>query len=371
MSEIENNEKTSFKSAITAFLKALKSNKILGYIYVSTILLIISYISFIFVFGPADDIPEPLTIPDIQDIAFILLIGFSFYLFFLFILTFIPKAYNSLQTNNTILKMIGIHILFIIASIFIPISIFIMIYIISFFAWYIFSSLFLVMFAQDISLRTLGKIILKNRKLALIIYIIIWFISFSAFGALFFFFNFQTLNFNQQMILLVFPFFHVLLPIIGLLIKPKSNKRAPISLYGLLMFLIVLYQWTRYFFWTPSSVNYSFLDAIIDISLVSYSFFSLFKNANKIRAKISPKIQIDSILLLFIWTRISSMILLLSVGEFTLFGNSATEGSYLISIFLTILTGLVLGILWIRRGIKKEDLKTDLSLPEIAGDHIR
>jgi len=353
------------------FFKELKKNKVLGYIYITTVLLIVFYTIFLVIFGPSEDLPIPFEIPTIQDFIFIILISYSFYLLFLFFASLIPKLYNFIWKNKTIYKLVGLHLVFIIISLFIPIPLFIGVYLIAYFIWYTISSVIFVLFAQDISLKISGEIILKGDKKSLLLYIIFWIISIIGFGGFFIFINLETLTFNQQMIFLVFPLFQIILPIIGLIWKSKSGNRAPASLFGLLIFLITLYHWFRYFTWTPTSSGYSIVDAIIDIALVSYTFFSLFKNAIKIKKRLPDIFKIDSLMLLFIWTRISSMIILLSVGEYQLFGYSATEGSYLASMFLTIIVGFILGILWIRKGIKKEDLEFEISLPEIAGDSIR
>jgi hypothetical protein len=211
----------------------------------------------------------------------------------------------------------------------------------------------------------------KNGKKSLFLYLLFWLISIIAFGGFFLIINAKTLDFFQQMIFLVFPLFQILLPIIGLIWKSKSRNKPPVSLFGFLNFLITLYQWFKYYAWTPTSFKYSYIDAIIDLALISYTFFSLFKNAVKIKKRLPEVFKLESLILLFVWTRISSMILLLTVGDYQLFGFSAIEGSYLISIFLTIIIGFILGALWIRQGIKREDLDFEISLKEIVDDNIQ
>jgi hypothetical protein len=170
--------------------------------------------------------------------------------------------------------------------------------------------------------------------------------------------------------LMIFPLFIIILPILGFFIKPKSANKAPITAYSFLVFIIIIINWVRYLNWDQSTITYSFSDAIVDIILVTYTFFTLFKNANKISLKLKNRIYYDQLLLLLIWTRISSMILLLTVSDYELFGFSAAEGIYLASMFLIIVVGFVLGILWIRKGLTEVDIQSTLSLPEIAGDQI-
>ncbi|MBD3213085.1 MAG: hypothetical protein GF311_10805 [Candidatus Lokiarchaeota archaeon] len=357
-------------TTIKTFLKQLKKNEILGYLYFITNLLILFYCFIIIAFGPSENLPVPFEIPTIQDITFIILISYSFYLLFLFCATLIPKLFNSIMENNTIFKLIGLHIASLIISLFIPVSLFIGVYLFAYFIWYTISSIIFILFVQDISLKVLGKMILKDGKKSLLLYLLFWITSIIGFGGFFFFVSIESLDFTQQMIFLVFPLFQIFLPIIGLIFKPNSGNRAPVSFYGFLIFLITLYHWFRYYTWTPTTSGYSFIDALIDLSLISYTFFSLVKNAIKIKKRLPNIIKIESLMLLFIWTRISSMILLLSVGDYQLFGYSAIEGSYLTSILLIIIVGLVLGIIWIRQGISKDDLDFDISLPEIADNSI-
>ena len=114
----------------------------------------------------------------------------------------------------------------------------------------------------------------------------------------------------------------------------------------------VFYSWFRYLNWTDQAEILTISDAILDIVMITYIYFSLFKNANKITERLNNKISHEQLLLLFIWSRISSMILLLTVSDYELLGITASEGTYLITMFLLIVVGFVIGILWIRK--KKE-----------------
>ncbi len=354
-------KKYSFKRALKDFFSTLMKNQLLFYTYTVTILLIFFYLIVIMIFGHSEGFPVPFEIPNIQGVVFILLIGFSFYLLFLFVISLNSKTYQFIQNKNSIQKLFGLHIVFIFISVFIPIAIFIGVYLIAFFIWYIISSALLVLFAQDISLRISRRSIIKNGNKSMIFYVIFWIISILIFGAFFIFIDIKSLEFNQQMIFLVFPLFQLLLPVLGLIIKSKSGNRAPVTLFGALIFIFVLYHWLRYFLWDPNLGKYTIFDGIVDIVLISYTFFALFKNARKISSTF--KIHIEPLLFLFIWTRISSMILLLAVGDYGLFGYTASEGSYLLSMFLTIIVGTILGLFWIRRGIKEKDLDSEITLP--------
>lgn len=335
-----------------------------------TIVLILFYAIILILFGPAESLPTPGDIPTIQGITFLLLITFSFFLLFLFVISWKESLLSKIKKGKTEVKLIGLHLVFFFVSLLIPIIIFVGLYIVAYFLWYLISALFLVLFSKDLSIKVAGSVSTKKGYKGLIFYLLSWLIFVVLFGLFYQAINWEILNISQQMILMVFPVFSVILPILGLILKPKTGYRSPITLYGLLIFGLILYNWTRYISWTQSSSNFTIFDAFIDIILITYVFFTLFKNANKVSEIVKNKIDITQILFLFIWTRISSMILLYTVSEYKIFGISALEGTYLSTMFLTIVVGFIIGITWIKKGISNEDINSKISLPEFSGDLI-
>ncbi len=371
ISESSSNSKDlSFIDSFKLFFRELRKNSFLGYLWLISNALIIFYTIVIVLIGQATSLPTPGRIPDIHGIAFLLLITFSFFLIFLFLSSWFRSFFKDLKEKKTIIKLISIHLIWLIVSLFIPIFIFIGLYIVAYFLWYLISSIFLILFFRDLSVKLIGKYSIESKRTSLIFYLIFWFIGFISFGILFISFQWNTLNLYLQMPLMIFPLFIIILPILGLMIKPKSGNKAPITTYSFLVFIITIINWVRYLNWDQSTITYSYSDAIIDIILVTYTFFTLFKNANKISLKLKNRMYYDQLLLLLIWTRISSMILLLTVSDYELFGFSAAEGTYLASMFLVIVVGFVLGIIWIRKGLTKTEIQSSLSLPEIAGEQI-
>jgi len=342
----------------------------LRYNWFITIVLILFYAIVLILFGPAESLPTPGDIPTIQGITFLLLITFSFFLLFLFVISWKESLLSKIKKGKTDIKLIFLHFIFFFGSLFIPIIIFVGLYIVAYFLWYLVSALFLVLFSKDISIKvSIGVSKMKGFK-GSFLYLFFWLIFIVLFGLFYQVINWEILNVSQQMILMVFPVYAVILPILGLILKPKSGYRAPITLYGLLIFALIFYNWIRYLNWTQSSSNFTIFDAVIDIILITYVFFTLFKNANKVSKIVKNKINITQILFLFIWTRISSMIILYTVSEYEIFGISASEGIYLSTMFLTIVVGFVIGITWIKKGISNEDINSKISLPESSGDLI-
>ncbi len=352
------------------FFAELKKNPILRYNWFVTIVLILFYAIILILFGPAESLPTPGDIPTIQGITFLLLITFSFFLLFLFVISWKESLFSKLEKDKTDVKLIGLNLIFFFGSLLIPIIIFVGLYIVAYFLWYLISALFLVLFSKDLSIKVAGSVSTKKGFKGLILYLLSWLIFIVLFGLFYQAINWEVLNISQQMILMVFPVFSVILPILGLILKPKTGYRAPITLYGLLIFALILYNWVRYLNWTQTSSNFTIFDAVIDIILITYVFFTLFKNANKVSEIVKNKIDITQILFLFIWTRISSMILLYTVSEYEIFGISASEGTYLSTMFLTIVVGFIIGIIWIKKGISRKDLNSKISLPETTGDFI-
>lgn len=101
------------------------------------------------------------------------------------------------------------------------------------------------------------------------------------------------MDLSLQMPLMIFPLFIIILPVLGLIIKPKSDNKAPVTVYSLFVFAITLINWVRFLTWEQSKITYSSSDLVIDIILITYTFFTLFKNANKISLTLKNKIQFD------------------------------------------------------------------------------
>jgi hypothetical protein len=335
------------------FIKELKKNRILSYSWVVTNILIIFYMIIYISIGPAMNLPVPGELLDLHGFSFLLLITYSFFLLFLLVITWVKSFYAKILDNHTILKLVGLNILFFVLALFIPIIIFIGLYIVAYFMWYVINAIVFTLFLKDISSKVSEKLI-KNEKVYLISQIIFWVISFGLFGFLFMSIPWMSLNIFQQMPLLIFPLFIIILPLINFILKSKTGLRPPITLFAILISAYTFYTWFRYLNWTNQTDLLTISDAILDIVMITYIYFSLFKNANKLAEKLNNKISYEQLLLLFIWARISSMILLLTVSDYELLGISASEGTYLISMFLLIVVGFVIGFYWIRKGFNKE-----------------
>ena len=338
----------------TAFIDELKKNQILGYSWLVTNILIIFYMVIYTTIGPATDLPVPGEWLDLHGLSFLLLITYSFFLLFLFILSWFRGYYAKIKEGNTLLKLGALNIIFFILALFIPIIIFIGLYIVAFFLWYAINAVVFSLFLKDLSTK-LSENLMNNKRVFLVLYLVIWIISFGLFGYLFMTIPWMSLSLFQQMPLLVFPLFILVLPLLDLFYRSKSTTQRPISLFSLLVMGYVFYSWFRYLNWTDQAEILTISDTILDIVMITYIYFSLFKNANKIAERLNNKISHEQLLLLFIWSRISSMILLLTVNDYDLLGITASEGTYLITMFLLIVVGFIIGILWIRKGkrIKK------------------
>ena len=336
------------------FIGELKKNGILSYSWLVTNILIIFYMIIYISIGPAMNLPVPGEGLDLHGFSFLLLITYSFFLLFLFVISWVKSLYAKIRNDHVILKLGGLNILFFILSLFIPIVIFIGLYVVAFFLWYVINAVVFTLFLKDITIKASEKVI-KNKKLYLIFYLIFWLISFGLFGYLFISIPWMSLNIFQQMPLLIFPLFIIILPLLNLFLKTKTGVRPPITLFAILILAYTFYTWFRYLNWTNQTELLTITDAILDIIMVTYIYFSLFKNANKLAGRLNNKVSYEQLLLLFIWARISSMILLLTVSNYELLGISASEGTYLITMFLLIVVGSIIGFLWIRKGFKKEN----------------
>ncbi len=346
------------------FFKELVKSPFLGYTWAATNVLIIFYMCIVIFLGPAENLPIFGQFPDIHGMTFLLLITFSFFLLFLFIISWFKKIESKIKREKAYLKLIGLNVIFFLGALFIPVGIFIGVYIIAFFCWYSLSALFFIIFSRGISFKSMEPFNKKNKSLPILLYLIIWFIMFSLFGASFIYIPWMSLDIFKQMPLLIFPLFIIILPLLGLLLKPKSGIRVPITLFSLIISAYTFYNWIRYLSWTENSKLFTISDAVIDIMLITYAFFALSKNSKKISVLMKNKVSADQLLLLFIWSRISSMILLLTVSDYELFGISALEGSYLAQMFLIMVIGFIIGIFWIRKGLVADDSKTEI-LPSI------
>ncbi len=360
-----NDEKLENKNfSLKIFFKELLNNPFLGYTWIVTNLLIIFYIVNLILLGPAESLPIFGQVLDIHGITFLLLITFSFFLLFLFIILWFENIQSKIKKGNIYLKLLILNVIFFVGALFIPIGIFIGVYVVAFFCWYSLSALFFILFLRGITLKSMKKISLKNGFLPILLYLIIWFLSFGLFGFAFISIPWMSFDLFKQMPLLVFPLFIIILPLLGLSLKPKSGTRVPITLFSLLIFVYTFYNWIRYLTWTENSKVFTISDAVIDIILITYAFFAMSKNAKKFSGLMKNKISADQFLLLFIWSRISSMILLLTVSDYELFGISASEGSYLATMFLIMVVGFLVGIYWIRKGLTSKDFNSDI-LPAI------
>lgn len=358
--------------ALKLFVENIKNNIVLRYLWVISSALIVFYAIINLIVGPATSFPEPWQILDLQGIMFLLLISFTFFLLVVLVFSLKREAFDSFLEKNSLIKLLLIHTICFVIALLLPMGIFIGVYIVAYFVWYFFSAVFLILFSQDLSVRLSGKYMIQDKKKGIMLFYVFWIVAIMVFGAFFMFLDVLNRPLNEQMILLAFPLFMVIVPIISFVKKPKSGNKPPITLFGLLAFLTILYPWLRYVVYSGGTANYSLFDAIIDIFLIFYIFIAITKNAQRISERLPKQIQVEQILYFFIWCRISSLILLLSTNDsYQIAGYTAAEGAYLATMFIAFIVGTVIGIIWALRGIKEEDLKVSITLPELTGELIK
>ncbi|TFF69387.1 MAG: hypothetical protein EU516_00300 [Promethearchaeota archaeon] len=341
---------TKFKN----FFQTLWKNKILGYSWIVTNLLIIFYMIVYLILGPSENLPLPGEPLDLAGFSFLLLISYSFFLLFLFIISWSETIYKKIFKKNVYIKLLGLNLVFFLIAFIVPTIIFFGLYVVAYFLWYIINAIIFIFLLKDVS-SFLTLRLVKNKKTHFLFYFLFWIIGIAVFGYTFITVPWMDFDLYQQMPLLIFPTLIIILPILGLILKPRNDNRAPITLFSLLIAAYVFYIWYRYLNWDNQIEIITISDALIDIVMITYIFYSLFKNANKISQRLKEKVSFEQILLLFIWARISSLIIQLTVSEYTFLGVSASEGSYLISMFLLIIFGLITGTIWIRQGISQKE----------------
>ncbi len=377
--------------ALAKVKEDLNQNPLIRYLWITTVILF-GFFYYVQIFhGLADSWPTPGEIPDIHGITFLLLISYSIFIGSLLIFSFFEKPFEKFTSKGATFKLAGFHILMLLVSLVLPIGLFIMIYILAYFLWFAFSSYFSVAFSQEMALKICRpKIITEEQeeseettendgeeekeaeiKLSPLYFFIFWLIGVGFFGFLYESGYIAMLEGEEAMIFLAFPLFFVLLPVIWLIRKPESGVRPPITAFGTILMLYIGITWAQYITRSEPEPILTGIEGILDIVLISFSFYTLIKNSATIEERTNGKLKHYQVMLPLIWSRFSSFIILLAVDEYTLFGYDAHEGTYLAGMFLMFVIGTVVGLAWLKRGVKLKDLERAITLPDIAGDTLR
>ncbi|MGQ4913925.1 MAG: hypothetical protein ACP6IU_04140 [Candidatus Asgardarchaeia archaeon] len=327
-------------------LKILLNNRGLRYPTLATLLFIVFYYAVLVTFQLPPEIPQYLGTLDIYVIAFLLVITFSIYLLLLTVLMIIPVTRNALLSGRaTDIKLLILNIISFVFAVFIPPFIFLIIYLIPFVVWTAFAALFMAMFFWDISERLSDFASEKGRTFSLITFLLFFIVGFIAFGAFYTSFDFSTIPFESTMILLVFPLFIILLPIISILVMLKGGALKQTPFYALLIFALEGYYFMRINGLINLNSTTNVIDAgdtIIQIFLVIYGLGSVAFNGEKLSKLL--KLNLEVILVPLLWFKVSSMIVLLAVSDVQIMGYSAIIGNYLAFMFGLLIIGTVYGI---------------------------
>jgi hypothetical protein len=330
-------------------IKEIRKEAALGYIWIMSIAIITFYAIVSVLFGPVGEVIESIQVPDPRGIVYLLLVSYSFFLIIIFILTLKQSFYERFKEKKIILKLILIHVITIVTFPFLPSDIFFVLYYVAYVIWVIVSPIFLIHFSQRLSIKMSGN---PPEKKYYYIWWVLFFITISATVVIV---DLESLSPNQQVIFLAFPLLLIIVPVFGLIKKPKTDSKAPLTLFSFITFLIILYMWFRFVFSSVLDTGYNIIDMVFDIFLINYVFYSLVKNAQTLSERLPKSVYMDQILFLLIWSRISSLIMLMVAGdELSMEGMTVTQASYFFTLILLLILGTIIGIRWAIKGLKEE-----------------
>ena len=348
------------------FISMLKRDPVLGYVYVATLVVIFAFSMVQALLGPANAWPEPWQVPDVHGVTFLLLVSLSIFLLMVACMGWMHRGREWIQRGRGTRKMLVLHLVSLGASLLLPVFLFIGAYFVAYLAWHGINAIFLVMLARGLSSKVGLKLGAKHKGRGMASYLFFWLVLFMMIGAAYTFIDWQALDVTRQMPLLSIPLFGIVVPVVGLVLKPRSGTRGPLALFSMVIFAMVMYTWLRYMTWDPAAGGRAFSvpDAILDLVLVTYTFFVIAKNSEKISHATRGRVMPRQLLLFILWCRVSSMILLLAVADYQVLGLNATEGSFLLGMFLAFVFGTIHAISWARKGLDEEDV--DATLPDLA-----
>ena len=344
---------------------SLSSNSIVfRYLWITTVGLICFFDFVLLQYGQASSFPTPWTLLDVHGVAFVLLISQSQLFLFLFILHLRPQFGNNFFASTPLMKLLGLHLFTLVCSLFLPLGAFISLYVVAYFVWNLASGLLSVFFSQDLTAKL---IINKNHQMrgGFTIWTIFgWICTVVLFGFIYQTYNGITLLFDAQMIYLSFPLFVILIPIISWVVKAQNGIKVPLSFYALILFVNILIIWLDYMKRTTPEPAITFLDLILNLVLVSYAFYATKNDVVKLEGFTHGKLNAFQILLILLWAQVSSMVILLIGGNYTLAGYDAETGTYLLQMLVMFLIGSVVAYTWAKRGLVSTDFNHNMTLPE-------
>lgn len=333
----------SFLSGIRLLLK----NRGLRYPFIATLIFIAFYYVVLIMFKMPTTIPEYAGEINIYVVSFLLVMTFSVYLLLLTVLMLIPSVRSKLLEGSfTDIKLLIINAISFGFAMFLPPIVFMAIYFVPFIAWTICASLFMVVFLWDISDRITLFAMKFGKKMNLILFVLFFIMGFVTFGAFYMNFDFSALPFESSMILLVFPLYIILLPIVAMIMMYKRKTLKQVSFFGLLVFAVEGYYFIRFnhILVVLGGVTDTIdtIDAVIQMFLVVYGLGTMAYNGERLSRML--KLSLEVILLPLLWFKVSSMIVLMTVSEVTVMGYSAVAGSYLALMFGIMIIGTIYGL---------------------------
>ncbi len=311
-------------------LKFVLKKPVLKYSFLTSVPFLILYTFIILIGGYPARIPNLTDIIDVYLISFYLLVTYAIFLIMLLVVHLIKPARIWLQRGNTYFKLVLLHIISFVSSIWFPTYIFVVIYFIPFTTWAGLSAILALLVFHEVSKKIQNKIPTSLGKFKLnlrfITFLILWGISTGLFFT--FYFNFilkPNIPFELQMFGLVGPIFLILIPIIGLVrfFRERDVKFAIL----ISLFVIVYTAFYSVLFMSKTPANGIYLvpialwfDFLLSIFLLIYSFGNIgyrfgvkikiqqYEREEKTTMLINKKEVTSSLILLFVlFIRFSSL----------------------------------------------------------------
>lgn len=325
-------------------IKLLLKNKGLRYPFVSTVIFIIFYYSVLLSLGLPSSTPVYLGELNIYVFSFLLLVTFSVYLLLITLLMAITVSRTKLLAGKTDLKLLFLNVLSFVSAMFIPPSVFLVIYFVPFVFWSIFSSLFMVMLLWETSERINNVVKKRSEKLKLGLFALFLIIDLGLFGMLYGSLENLSVMFESTMILLFFPLFIVLLPIFAVATMLRGKDLKQVTLFGFLVFTVVSYYFAKVNSLIPfgKTGEIDLVNVVVQVFLVVYGLGSLAYRGEKISTAL--RLPFEVVLVPLLWFKVSSLIVLIAVSEILIMGYSPIVGEQLSTMFSLIVVGTIYGI---------------------------
>jgi len=154
-----------------------------------------------------------------------------------------------------------------------------------------------------------------------------------------------SVRFESTMILLFFPLFIVLLPVLATVVMLRGKALKQITFFGFLIFAVISYYFAKVNSLVPfggGTEEIDFASIVIQVFLVVYGLGSLAYKGEKLSTTL--RIPIEVVLIPLLWFKVSSLIVLIAVSEITIMGYSPIIGEQLSTMFSLIIVGTLYGI---------------------------